>query len=482
MISFIREAAHVVPSDRQLAWFEIGSYAFIHFGMNTFTNREWGTGQEPEEIFNPVKLDCSQWVEAIKSAGMKGMVLVAKHHDGFCLWDTKTTKHSVMHSPFGRDIVREAAEACRKGGIRFGFYLSPWDRNSALYGTPAYNDFFCEQLTELLTGYGDIFCVWFDNACGEGPSGKKQEYDFPRYIRLIRKFQPGAVIFNDFGPDVRWCGNEAGTARESEWAVVPSELCGYAQVQTGPGPLAGEGSLSWIYNTSRQAGTLNTILYSKGLVFAPSEINTSIRPGWFWHPEEEPRSLEELYQIWLSSVGGNACLNLNLPPDRDGLIDARDVKRLRELGDLIRREFSTPLAARIDKDDTYPTQPVYHIHLEKKIAAANLRCVVLEEDLREGQRVESFQIAAETGRGNEYPYYQGTTIGNRKICPLCDPFAGQNPLTRFLKDEVSDLTVRITSARDTVCLKDIRVYGAGEESAAAGLFAQSGTEPLLRKE
>ena len=161
MIQFLQEAAHVVPSKRQLDWYELESYAFIHFGVNTFTNREWGEGTEPESIFNPENLDCDQWVEAIKAAGMKGMVLTAKHHDGFCLWPSKYTEHSVKNSPCKKDVVREAAEACKRGGIKFGFYLSPWDRNASCYGTPEYNDYFCNQLTELLTEYGDIFYVWF---------------------------------------------------------------------------------------------------------------------------------------------------------------------------------------------------------------------------------------------------------------------------------------------------------------------------------
>ena len=458
MNEFIRDAAHVIPSERQLRWFDTTSYAFIHFGMNTFTDREWGTGSEKEEIFNPVKLDCDQWVQAIKDAGMKGMVLVVKHHDGFCLWDTKYTKHSVMYSPFHRDIVREAADACSRGGIRFGFYLSPWDRNSALYGTDGYNDYFCSQLTELLTQYGDIFCVWFDNACGESPNGKKQKYDFPRYIRLIRELQPGAVIFNDFGPDVRWCGNESGSPRSSEWAVVPSELCRYADVQTGPGPMADAGSLSFVYNTNQQIGALSQILYSKGLAFVPSEINTSIRKGWFWHKEEEPKSIEELFRIYLGSVGGNACLNLNLPPDRDGLIDARDVKRLREFKAFLDEQFGTPASCEVTKAaGDYPTQPEYHIRLREKGKA--IRYVVLEEDLSRGQRIESFQISAASESGRSYPFYQGTTVGNRKICQLVDPFAGQNPLTRTIDwSQVDELVIKVTAARDEVFLKKIRAY------------------------
>ncbi len=457
MIDFLKEAAHVKPGKKQLDWFEMEFYAFVHFGSNTFTGKEWGEGTEDEAIFNPEKLDCNQWVEAIKAAGMKGMVLTAKHHDGFCLWPSAYTEHSVKNSPCKRDIVKEAAEACKRGGIKFGFYLSPWDRNSKYYGTAAYNDYFCDQLTELLTQYGDIFYVWFDNACGEGKNGKKQEYDFPRYFELIHKYQPNALIFNDYGPDVRWCGNEAGAARHAEWAVVPSELCHYAEVQTGPGPMAGEGSLSYLYNTEKELGTMPNILYSRGLVFTPSEIDMSIRPGWFWHEEEKPHSLERLFYTYLTSVGANACLHLNIPPNRDGLIDQRDVDRLAELGDLIRRELGERIPASVRKEEGYgATQPVYTITLEQPRETINY--VVLREDIAEGQRVESFRIVAEFESGSQYPLYQGTCIGNKKICQLQDPFAGQNPLTDDSEPEIARLKVQVTAARDEVLMKEISVY------------------------
>lgn len=457
MKRFLREAAAVKPDKRQLDWYDTEFYAFIHFGPNTFTDREWGDGQEEEAVFNPKDLDCDQWVEAIKAAGMKGMVLTAKHHDGFCLWPSAYTEHSVKNSPFGRDVVREASEACKRGGIKFGFYLSPWDRNSALYGTDAYNDYFCNQLTELLTGYGDIFYVWFDNACGEGPNGKKQQYDFERYIALIRKYQPGAVIFNDYGPDVRWCGNEAGMARHEEWAVVPKELCFYSRVQTGAGPLAGEGDLSFLYNTCQNLGTLNNIVYTQGLTFTPAEIDMSIRPGWFWHPKEEPHGLERLFRTYLTSVGANCCLHLNLPPDTNGRIDARDVARLRELRALLDREFGKPIPAKVQKQqDSFPTQPVYGVTFEQP--RNDFKYVVLREDIARGQRVESFQILAEAPDGSRFPFYQGTTVGNRKICVLQDPFAGQNPLTRSMAYGAARLLVHVTSARDEVFMKSIEVY------------------------
>ena len=297
MQAFLRSAARVVPSERQMAWFDTEFYAFFHFGMNTFTGREWGEGTESPALFNPERLDCDQWAEAVKAAGARGMVITAKHHDGFCLWPSKYTEHSVKNSPWqgGKgDVVREVANACRRAGLKFGFYLSPWDRNCALYGTPAYNDYYKAQLTELLTEYGDVFIVWFDGACGEGPNGRKQEYDFPGYVELVRKYQPGAVIFNDHGPDVRWIGNESGTARFAEWAVMPRELTHMAEVQTGPAPLHGCIPLDGIYNTMPDLGALSNIMLSGGLCFCPAEVDMSIRPGWFYHPEEEPHSLDRL--------------------------------------------------------------------------------------------------------------------------------------------------------------------------------------------
>ena len=454
---FLQAASEVKPSPRQRAWYELEMYAFIHFGVNTFTDREWGEGHEPESIFNPQKLDCDQWVAALKSAGFKGMVLTAKHHDGFCLWPSKYTEHSVKNSPCKKDVVREASEACRRGGLKFGIYLSPWDRTSEYYGTDAYNDYFCNQLTELLTEYGEIFYVWFDNACGEGPNGKKQQYDFPRYIELIRKYQPNAVIFNDYGPDVRWCGNEAGSARYSEWAVVPKELCFYSEVQTGAGPMADEGDLSYLYNTNVNLGGLSNIMYSKGLTFTPAEINMSIRPGWFWHPQEEPHSLERLFQTYVTSVGANACFHLNVPPTTEGLFDERDVKRLQEFGDLVRAEFGTPVPAKVEQiEDGYPTQPKFRVTFEE--ALESFKYVVLREDIAQGQRVESFQIEAEAQDGSRFPFYQGTVIGNRKICILNDPFHDQNPLTRSIDNKVKSLIVHVTGARGPVKLKEIAVY------------------------
>ena len=447
------------PSPRQLAVEEMEFYAFAHFTVNTFTDKEWGDGTEPESVFDPSELDANQWVDALKAAGVKGLILTCKHHDGFCLWNSAYTEHSVKNSPFrgGKgDVVREVSDACHKGGIKFGVYLSPWDRNSHLYGQgKPYDDYFCNQLTELLTGYGDIFCVWFDNACGEGENGKKQEYDFTRYFELIRKYQPNAVIFNDFGPDTRWCGNEAGEARHAEWAVVPSELCFYSEVQTGAGPMAEDGSLSYMYNTNREIGTMPNILYSKGLVFAPAEIDMSIRPGWFWHENEEPHSLERLYNTYLRSCGANACLNLNVPPTREGKFDERDVKRLKELGDLIRETTENRIPCTVERIGGTPTQPVYELKTEGPV---EIGCVVLREDLTHGQRVEGFRILGiDEENKADYALFEGTCIGNKHICELEDPFAVQNPLTGHTNKKLSGVRVQITAARDEVFMREIYI-------------------------
>lgn len=439
---FVKSAAHVVPSARQLQWFDTEFYAFVHFTVNTYTDLEWGLGNEPESIFNPVELDCDQWVEAIKSAGMKGLILTAKHHDGFCLWPTKTTEHCVRNSPWKNgqgDVVKECAEACLRGGIKFGVYLSPWDRNAGVYGTDAYNDFYCNQLTELLTGYGELFMVWFDGACGEGPTGKKQVYDFPRYIDLIRKYQPNAVIFNDHGPDVRWCGNEAGSARRAEWAVVPTDLCYRCEVQTGPGPLAGD--ISWIYNSDECIGDLHVIQYAKGLAFCGAEIDMSIRPGWFYHEREEAHSLERLMKTYIASCGSNTSFNLNIPPMPNGKFHEKDVERLKELGQALEDAFGEGKKVEYTMEQIpadSDTQCRIRLTLPEKTKLAYIQ---LRENIAEGQRVESFRILS---GGNAI--YRGYTIGNKKICPV--------------NTETDSIEIYVTSARDTVDFRDITVFRA----------------------
>ena len=424
--SFLEKAGRVVPTERQLRHLrETPFYAFVHFSPNTYTGLEWGTGKEDPAIFNPTELDCDSWVEAIKSAGMKGAVITAKHHDGFCLWQTETTEHSIKNSPYKNgkgDIVREFADACRRGGIKFGFYLSPWDRNCELYGTDAYNDFYRAQLTELLTNYGDVFHVWFDGACGEGPSGKKQVYDFESYFELVRKYQPNATVFKDEGPDIRWCGNESGSARAAEWAVVPWELCYFCEKQT-EGKLF-DGELKHIYNSDKDIGTLENIMYSSGLVFCPSEIDMSIRPGWFYHPEEEPHSLERLFNTYLRSVGGNTTFNLNIPPMPNGKFDPRDIVRLKELGDKICSSFAVDLCenAKVTRTSLGGYQCEYLVELDEE---KDINFFELEEDITQGQRVESFRILRRKDGLWDKVYSNYTTIGNKRIIEedvQCDAF------------------------------------------------------------
>ncbi|MBO5856838.1 MAG: alpha-L-fucosidase [Clostridia bacterium] len=444
---FLKVAANVKPDHTQLERLrETPFYAFVHFSPNTYTNLEWGDGTEDPAIFNPTELDCEQWVKAIKSAGMKGLILTAKHHDGFCLWQTKYTEHSMKNSPYKNgkgDIVKECADACKKHGIKFGFYLSPWDRNSKLYGTDEYNDYYVNQLTELLTNYGEIFHVWFDNACGEGPNGKKQVYDFDRYLKTIRKYQPNATFFNDKG-GMRWCGNESGTAPHAQWCVVPYELCSIAEHKTEIEPLM-EGSLDGIMNSDTTLGSISNIMYSKALTFCPAETDMSRRPGWFYHENEEPHSLDRLFNTYLRTVGGNSTFNLNIPPMPNGKFNEKDVKTLKELGEKINNEFSKNLAENAEvteykKPESYQTE--FIVKLKEK---HQLKYIELAETISEGQKVESFKIYSKNDDNLWNFEEHGTTVGSRKIVVL------DNVTTEEIK-------VQITSARDKVKLDWIKVY------------------------
>lgn len=440
MNDLIQYAAQVKPSDRQLALQEMEFYAFIHFTVNTYTDEEWGHGHEDPAIFNPVQFDADQWVDSCREAGMTGLILTCKHHDGFCLWPSQYTEHSVKNSPWKNgqgDIVKEVADACRRGGIKFGIYLSPWDRHEPTYGnSPLYNAYFMSQLRELLMNYGDIFCVWFDGACGEGPNGKRQEYDWDAYYSLIRELQPNAVI-SVCGPDIRWCGNEAGYCRESEWSVVPASLRANEKIQE-KSQQADDREFARRYNSEDQdLGSREIISQERELVWYPAEVNTSIRPGWFYHASEDDKvkSLEELLHIYYGSVGGNATFLLNIPPDQRGLIHENDRARLKELGETISNTFRTNLADQatakasetmsghdvmniLDGDkDTYwapeagTEQAMIEVDLQDE---KEFNHIVLQE-YRYSQRIERFELEYEQD-GVWKSLWSGTVIGYKRIC------------------------------------------------------------------
>ena len=431
----------IVPSARQLALQKMEFYAFVHFTVNTFTDREWGDGTEDPEVFNPTELNPDQWVESIREAGMKGLILTCKHHDGFCLWPSKYTEHSVKNSPCRKDVVKETAEACRRGGIGFGVYLSPWDRNSPLYGSgKPYDDYFVNQLTELLTGYGEVFSVWFDGACGEGQNGKKQRYDWERYYRVIRTLQPNACI-HVCGPDIRWCGNEAGDTRLSEWSVVPRRTMDTEKIASVSQQEDDRSfRLRPIRASDMDLGSRKILKDETELIWYPAEVNTSIRPGWFWHESEnsQVKPLDRLVQIYLSSVGGNATFLLNIPPDRRGLFYEKDVERLRELGSFLRSCFRhnlLPAADRIlapeseegheigciiPEDDRYYYPACYTGRLEIRVqwsSPQRIRYAVIREHLPLSQRIEQFELWEEKN-GRTECLYRGTTVGNKRIVKL----------------------------------------------------------------
>ncbi len=392
----IEMASRVVPTQKQLDWQNLELTAFLHFGVNTFTDREWGDGNESPEIFNPAQLDADQWVKALKDAGFKLVILTAKHHDGFCLWPTATTDHSVASSPWrdGKgDVVADLRAACDKYGMKLGLYLSPWDRNAECYGdSPRYNDMFVAQLTELLSNYGRIDEVWFDGACGEGPNGKKQEYDWTRFRSVIEKLQPEAVMAI-MGDDVRWVGNERGMGRETEWsltALVPGILADSDSINDALG----------LFAKSPDLGGRDIIDKADRLYWWPSEVDVSIRPGWFYHDTEQPKSLRQLAEIYINSVGRNSVLLLNIPPDRRGLIADADVARLAELRQWIDANFT---------DNRASTPQNNEVKVDGEVNA-----VVLGEDLSRGQHVEEFDVEALIG-GNWTPVAAGTTIGRKRI-------------------------------------------------------------------
>ncbi len=438
-------------------------YSFIHFGINTINNVEWGKGSENITAFNPKKLDTDQWCRILKETGSKGVIITAKHHDGFCLWATKETDHCVTNTPFKKDIVKMLSVSCRKFGLKFGIYLSPWDRHEKTYGTEEYNDFYIRQLKELCTNYGDVFCFWFDGACGEGANGKKQIYDWQRYYSTIRELQPEAVI-NVCGPDVRWIGNEAGIVRESEWSVVPADKEKEEAVMSNSQQNDDGGKeISSVNERDADLGSREVLKSHSDLVFKPAEADVSINLGWFWHNNlyylfKKNRTAKDLADIYFKTVGGNATLLLNVPPDKTGLINKREVKTLEEFTRLINEPFKNELRnyrlylvdGKLNErefkkdegcsfsDDEYVIKAVF----EKEETVSTL---TIRENLRFSQRIESFSVYAKTD-GAYIEVGKGTVVGSKKIL--------------FLKEKVKtkELLIAITSTRENPVIRNIAFY------------------------
>jgi alpha-L-fucosidase len=421
-----------VPSGAQLAWHEMEMNAFVHFTTNTFTGLEWGNGDESESVFNPSQLDVSQWAKTLKETGFKTLILTCKHHDGFCLWPSQYTKHSVKYSPYKNgngDVVNEVSEACKKYGLKFGVYLSPWDRNHAEYGKPAYITYYRNQLKELFTRYGPISEMWFDGANGgKGYYGGANEtrkingatyYDWPTTLSLVRSMQPDVIFFSDAGPGVRWVGNEKGSAGETNWNTISTDTL-----------FAGKAGIEGLLNTGSPDGDK----------WVPAETDVSIRPGWFYHREEDSlvKTPQQLFNIYLTSVGRGSTLLLNIPPDRRGLFHEKDIEALKGFRKLLKQEFAVNLAggAKVkagnfrgnakeyspsnitdgNKNTYWATDDAistgsFEIDLGK---TSTIKYVLLQEYIRLGQRVKGFNVEV-WKNSNWEKVGEGTTIGYKRI-------------------------------------------------------------------
>ncbi|MER5428492.1 alpha-L-fucosidase [Streptomyces sp. NPDC002588] len=437
--------------------------------MNTMTDREWGEGHDDPALFDPSGLDADQWVAALKSAGMTGVILTCKHHDGFCLWPSDATAYTVAASPWRGgegDVVAEVADAARRHGLRFGIYLSPWDRTESSYGSgTAYDDFYVAQLTELLTRYGPVFTVWLDGANGEGPNGRRQVYDWDRYYAVVRELQPDAVI-SVCGPDVRWCGNEAGDTRPDEWSVVPRALQD-AERTADRSQHADDGRFARrVRSDDRDLGSRAALAgHEDDLVWYPAEVNTSIRLGWFHHPAEDAavRSADELFTIYLRAVGGNSCFLLNVPPDRYGRVRDIDVAVLGQLGRRIedfraRRIEATAVVSSGTAGDVATAWPGRGRTPWRPDDADELPCVTLVfagprrveavalgEDIAQGQRIEHVVVRGRRG-GWWTTLAEANAVGHQRI------------LT-FPPTELDAVRVEVPQRRDTPVVARVAVIG-----------------------
>ncbi|KAB4458722.1 alpha-L-fucosidase [Bacteroides thetaiotaomicron] len=458
------EAILPVPQEKQVNWQKMETYAFVHFGLNTFNDREWGYGDSDPKTFNPARLDCEQWVQTFVNSGMKGVILTAKHHDGFCLWPTQLTEYCIRNTPYkdGKgDIVRELSDACKKYGIKFAVYLSPWDRHQANYGTPEYVDYFYKQLHELLTNYGDVFEIWFDGANGgDGWYGgakdartidRKTYYDYPRAYKMIDELQPQAVIFSDGGPGCRWVGNENGFAGATNWSFLRG----------------GEVYPGYPKYRELQYG------HADGNQWVAAECDVSIRPGWFYHPEEDDKvkTVDQLTDLYYRSVGHNATLLLNFPVDRNGLIHPTDSLNAVSFHQRVQKELADNLlsSAKVSASDERGGQFKVRAVTDGKydtywatndgVTTADLTFtfsqptkmnrVMIQEYIPLGQRVKSFVVEYKKGdqwlsvKCNE----ETTTVGYKR-------------LLRFEMIETEELRIRFMDARACLCINEVGAYYA----------------------
>lgn len=408
---FLDRLTSVVPSGKQIEFQNMEYYNFIHFGLNTFTGKEWGDGKTDPSVFTVKEINTDKWVLQLKATGSKGIIFTAKHHDGFCLFASEYTDYNIRKTAYkdGKgDLVRDLAESCKRHGMKLGIYLSPWDRHESTYGTREYNDYFCNQLTELCTSYGDIFCFWFDGACGEGPNGKKQSYDWKRYFEIINRLQPDAVIAN-CGPDVRWIGNEQGRGRVSEYSVVSTRLRDRLKIAEMSQQKEGAAVMSRMPAERDKSLGEREQLIGEELCWYPAEMDISVtEQGWFWRKSFELfklRSVDNLMQCYYESVGNNATLLLNVAPNNKGELPERYVKRLMQFRARLDRQFANEVeGVKISQDGnsfriTFPESEV--------------KTVVICEDVTRSQRIEKFRLTA-----NGEAVYSGTTVGFKKICNL----------------------------------------------------------------
>jgi alpha-L-fucosidase len=413
------------PSADQLSWHKDEFYLFLHFGPNTFTGKEWGHGDEKTEIFQPDQLDTDQWCRIAKNAGASGMIITAKHHDGFCLWPSKYSTHTVHESPWRNgkgDVLKDLSASCKRYELKFGVYLSPWDRNHPDYGTDKYNDVYINMMTEVLTQYGEVWELWWDGANGEGPNGKKQVYDFKRFEETARMLSPKTVIFSDVGPDIRWVGNEQGFAGETNWNTL--NIKGFS---------AGAG-----------APTTDTLNSGNryGEKWVPAEVDVSIRPGWFYHKEEDStvKTPERLFEIYLQSVGRGANLLLNVPPDPRGLIHEADSAALMGFYEKRQQFASKHIKAKTDKPDK---NGITQLTLA---APEVVGAIMLQEDLGHGQFCAGFEVDFLNEEKQVIETLKGTTMGNKRILICKVP-------------GVKNVRVRITEQLGQTSISGITLYG-----------------------